>query len=151
MQICSPAYSQIDYWDKTSEDRCRETDACWAWWREKSLFTLQAQSQVWRKEARRSLQSICLPDIRCWQHLKEKVGWTSVLLIPKRQQLTKALCVGWASFDRRYIFSISVSLAAKEMNKSAASCAPSPREQTSTRLRAPEAMSGGDAGNVGRR
>lgn len=32
--------------------------------------------------------------------------------------------------DRRYVFSISVSLAAKEMNKSAAFCLPGPLGQT---------------------
>lgn len=39
--------------------------------------------------------------------------------------------------DRRYVFSISVSLSAKEMNKSAAFCLLSPWGQTQNRLQAP--------------
>lgn len=39
--------------------------------------------------------------------------------------------------DRRYVFSISVSLAAKEMNKSAAFCLLRPWGRTENRLQAP--------------
>lgn len=93
MQICSLSYSQVDYWDSTKNSPTIAEER-----RETSVLMLQAPSQDGKKEVWRSPESICLTDIWCWQRLKKrKVGWRRTpVLIPKRQQLTKAPCVGRA-------------------------------------------------------
>lgn len=45
---------------------------------------------------------------------------------PKETEADQSSVRGLGLVDRRYVFSISVSLAAKEMNKSAAFCLPRP-------------------------
>lgn len=49
---------------------------------------------------------------------------------PKETAADQSRVRGLSRVDRRYVFSISVSLAAQEMNKSAAFCPPSPWGQT---------------------
>lgn len=54
-----------------------------------------------------------------WKKKKRKVGWGRTwAFLPKRRRLTEAQCVGWALLTGD-TSSLSVSLAAKEMNKSA--------------------------------
>lgn len=132
MQLCSQSYSQVDYWDLT------KTAFWWSVWRDgvrlmtsTSLFMLQAQSQDWKE---RSMEKPPV-NLSYWHMMLttlKKKSWMkkNFSTYPKETAADQSSVRRLSLVDRRYVFSISVSLAAKEMNKSAAFCPPSPWGQT---------------------